>query len=67
MNCLMGKMLYVDLSSKTVEVRETPKEWVDLYAGQKGLASRILMDEITPDTDPFSPDNCIVLATSIMA
>jgi aldehyde:ferredoxin oxidoreductase len=67
MNCLMGKMLYVDLTSGITEVRETPKEWVDLYSGQKGLASRVLMDEITPDTDPFSPDNCIVLAASIMA
>ena len=66
MNSLMGKMLYVDLTAGSTEVRETPRRWVDLYSGQKGLASRILMDEITPDTDPFSPENCIVLAASVM-
>ncbi len=66
MNSMMGKILYVDLSSGKIESRETPKEWVKLYAGQKGLGSRILMDMIDPGVDPFSPDNCVVLTTSIM-
>ncbi len=66
MNSMMGKILYVDLSTGKIERKDTPTEWVSLYAGQKGLGSRILMEEIDPTVDPFSPDNRIILTTSIM-
>jgi len=66
MNSMMGKILYVDLSSKKIEARETPLDWVKLYAGQKGLGTRILMEEIPPSVEAFSKENCIVLSTSVM-
>ena len=66
MNSMMGKILYIDLSSKKIEARETPLEWVKLYAGQKGLGTRILMEEIPPAVEAFSKENCIVLITSVM-
>jgi aldehyde:ferredoxin oxidoreductase len=59
-------MLYVDLSSGETESRSIPREWVEKYSGQKGLGSRILMEGFDPKTDPRSPDNRLVLATSIM-
>lgn len=66
MSSFIGKMLYVDLSSGETESRSIPREWVEKYSGQKGLGSRILMEGFDPKTDPRSPDNRLVLATSIM-
>lgn len=67
MNSLAGKILMVDLDSGRVRTRVTPKEWVDLYTGQKGLATRLLMEELDPSVDPLSTQNKLVLATSLMA
>jgi aldehyde:ferredoxin oxidoreductase len=67
MNSFFGKMLFVDLSTKKTEIRDIPTEWVELYTGQKGLGTRILMEDFPVKTDPLSPENRIVLSTSIMA
>jgi aldehyde:ferredoxin oxidoreductase len=67
MNSFWGKLLVVDLTNKTIETRAIPEKWVELYSGQKGLGTRILMEGFSPDTDPLSPENRMVLATSIMA
>ncbi|MBN2552053.1 MAG: hypothetical protein JXB06_04760, partial [Spirochaetales bacterium] len=67
MNCLMGKILNVDLDKGLIRTRVTPKDWIELYTGQKGLATRMLMEELDPAIDALSPDNRLVLATSIMA
>jgi aldehyde:ferredoxin oxidoreductase len=66
MSSFWGKMLAVDLSKGTVTQNEIPAEWVDRYAGQKGLGSRILMQNFDPRTAPLAPENRIVLAASIM-
>jgi aldehyde:ferredoxin oxidoreductase len=67
MNSVAGKILYVDLTKKKVNTAATPDDWVNLYAGQKGLGARILMEEVDPRIEPLSPENTIVLTTSIMA
>ena len=67
MNSFWGKLLVVDLTSKKVETRSIPKQWVEQYSGQKGLGTRILMEDFSPRIDPLSPENRMVLATSIMA
>jgi aldehyde:ferredoxin oxidoreductase len=67
MNSLMGKILKIDLSTGKIKTEVTPREWVDLYGGQKGLGTRLLMEDFDPQTDPLSPENRLVLSTSIMA
>ncbi|WP_457551124.1 aldehyde ferredoxin oxidoreductase family protein [Desulfobacula sp.] len=67
MNSFWGKLLVVDLTKKKIETQTIPKKWVELYSGQKGLGTRILMEDFSPMTDPLSPENRMVLATSIMA
>lgn len=66
MNSLMGKILYVDMTKGESTVKPTPTEWIEKYSGQKGLGSRLLMEDITPFTEPFSADNRVVLSTSVM-
>ena len=66
MNSFLGKILYVNLSSCRIESRKIPRDWAERYGGQKGLGTRILMEGFSPSTDPLSPENRIVLASSIM-
>jgi aldehyde:ferredoxin oxidoreductase len=67
MNSFLGKLLVVDLTSKRIETQNIPPKWVELYSGQKGLGTRIFMEDFSPRTEPLSPENRMVLATSIMA
>ncbi len=63
----MGNILYIDLSSGTSEVRPTPVDFVEKYGGQKGLGTRLLMEDFDPKTEAYAEENKIVLTTSIMA
>ena len=56
-------MLRVNLSDKTVKKEEFPKELANKYLGGRGLASKILYDEIDPKVDPLSPENKLIFAT----
>lgn len=67
MSSFFGKMLYVDLTNRVIETRTLPRRWAEKYTGQKGLGTRILVEDFDIDTDPLSPKNRIVLTTSLMA
>jgi len=67
MNSITGRILTIDLDKDLIRTKVTPKEWIELYTGQKGLATRLLMESLDPTVDPLSPENKLVLATSIMA
>ncbi|MEW6546286.1 MAG: aldehyde ferredoxin oxidoreductase family protein [Bacillota bacterium] len=59
-----GKYAVVDLSDGSIQVRDTPFEWVRKYYGGKGLVFRYLAGELPPSVDPLGPDNQLVLAAS---
>jgi aldehyde:ferredoxin oxidoreductase len=59
-----GKYAVVDLSDGSIEVQDTPFEWVRKYYGGKGLAFRYLAGVLPPAIDPLGPDNQLVLTTS---
>ena len=58
-----GKMLRVNLGNRGI--REEPLDFqrARSFIGGRGLATRILSDEIAPTVDPLSPDNKLILAT----
>jgi len=59
-----GKILEVDLTSGRIErVPLEPDLAVD-YLGGRGLAARIFYDRISPNCDPLSSENVLVIATS---
>jgi len=59
----MGKILRINLSDKTIKKENFPKELAHKYLGGRGLASKILYDEIDPKIDAFSPENKLIFAT----
>ncbi len=58
-----GKILRVDLSGGACTTEATNMEWAHDYMGQRGLATKYLVEETDPTVDPLSPDNKMIFAT----
>ena len=61
-----GKILRVDLTTRTVKVDEPPVEVYRKYMGGSLLASYYLLTEMEGGVDPLGPDNLLVVAASVM-
>lgn len=59
----MGKLLWIDLCSKTTEERMLSEDECRLYLGGSGLAAKWLFDLTKADTDPLSPENPLIIST----
>ena len=57
------KILRVNLSKGTCASEPLNMEWADKYLGQRGLATKYLVEETDPRVDPLSPDNKMIMAT----
>jgi aldehyde:ferredoxin oxidoreductase len=57
-----GKILRVDLTSGKVDKAILEEEFAKKFLGGKGFGGKILYDEVPPQTDPFSPENRIILS-----
>lgn len=59
----MGPYLDIDLSTGTIGTYEISNQDREVFLGNKGLAAKILYDNLTPGIDPLSPDNIMVINT----
>jgi len=57
------KVLRVNLTAGTCVSEPLNMAWAEAYLGQRGLATRYLMEEIDPKVDPVSPDNKLIITT----
>jgi len=58
-----GRILEVDLASRTFAFRPLDEDIARLYIGGKGYATRLLYDMTRPRIDPLGPDNPLLFAT----
>lgn len=58
-----GKVLRIDLTNGSVTTEALNMEWADKYLGQRGLASKYLVEEVDPKADPLGPENKMIMAT----
>ena len=58
-----GKILEIDLSSKTTARSDLDEKMVARYLGGKGFGAQILYEQLSPRIDPLSPENILVFAT----
>ena len=63
MKAVYGKYLDVNLSTGELTDYEIPEAWQRLLIGGKGLAARILLDELPSKVNPFGEENILVFAT----
>ena len=56
----------VDLTKEEIKRETIAGEDVKNYLGGRGLASKIIYDEIDPEVDPLSPGNKLIYATGLL-
>ena len=54
-----GKLLFVNLSTGEIEVREFDEQFARTWIGGYGFGARILYDEMPAHTDVFAPESLI--------
>jgi aldehyde:ferredoxin oxidoreductase len=62
-----GKILRVNLSTGEATAELLKPEMVRDYIGGRGLAARLLFDEVPPGADPLGPENKVVMASGPLA
>jgi aldehyde:ferredoxin oxidoreductase len=66
MNGSSMKILHVDLSTGKIDIETMSEDFYRLYPGGKALAGYILLKDIPPHTEPFSPENVLVFANGLL-
>ncbi|RLE01319.1 MAG: aldehyde ferredoxin oxidoreductase, partial [Candidatus Aminicenantes bacterium] len=62
-----GKILRINLSSKTYRQETYSEEFAHKWVGGRGFAVKILWDELKPGIDPLGPDNKLIVAVGPIA
>ncbi len=57
------KILRVNLTEGSCTPEPLNMTWANDYLGQRGLATKYLVEETDPRVDPLSPDNKMIMAT----
>ncbi|MGB9150365.1 MAG: aldehyde ferredoxin oxidoreductase family protein [Burkholderiales bacterium] len=57
------KVLRVNLTNGTCTSEPLNMQWADQYLGQRGLATKYYVNEVSPKVDPLSPENKLIMAT----
>ena len=57
------RILRVNLTKGTCTHEPLNMDWAKRYLGQRGLATKYLMEEIDPKVDPLDPGNKLIMAT----
>jgi aldehyde:ferredoxin oxidoreductase len=65
-NGFMGKMLWVDLSRKTLEEEPLDEKTGRDFLGGYGLGARILFSRQKPGVDPLGPDAILGITTGVL-
>lgn len=58
-----NRIIMIDISNRSYEIRDLHDSVLEKYLGGKGLASHLLLENNPPHVDPFASENCIIFAT----
>jgi len=61
-----GNILHVDLSSKKHWAEHPPENFYRTYWGGRAIGLYYMLKEMKPHTDPLSPDNLLIFASSVI-
>ncbi|MFH1862314.1 MAG: aldehyde ferredoxin oxidoreductase family protein [bacterium] len=63
---LRSNVCHVDLSTGRINVFDTPMEVVRAFLGGRGMNMFYLYHLLQPDTEPFSPENPLIIGTGML-
>ena len=58
-----NKVMRVNLTDGKITTEPLNMEWAQQYLGQRGLATKYLVEEVDPTCDPLGPDNKFIMTT----
>jgi len=61
-----GKLLRVNLSTGNYREEELDEDFLKKYLGGTGFTTKILYDEVGPETDPLGPENVLIMAPGLL-
>jgi aldehyde:ferredoxin oxidoreductase len=61
-----GKILKVNLTTRTTAVVEPDEKWYRTYFGGSGFIGRFLLTELPAQADPLGPENVLIFACSVV-
>jgi benzoyl-CoA reductase subunit BamB len=61
-----GFNLEIDLAKGNIERVETDPRQTELHLGGLGTSTKIMWDRVPPETEPFSPDNLLIVSTGLL-
>ena len=61
-----GNILRVDLTTKKHRIEHPPENFYRTYWGGRALSLYYMLKEMRPKIDPFSPDNLLIFAPSVI-
>ncbi|MCF7929798.1 MAG: aldehyde ferredoxin oxidoreductase family protein [Spirochaetales bacterium] len=62
-----GKYARINLTSRSVSTETLPDEYIEDYLGGSGFGTKLLCDEVGPETGPLSPENRLIFATGVLS
>ena len=62
-----GRILWVDLSTRTSRLEEREESFWRRYGGGGLVATRLLLEATAPGCDPLGPDNLLIFSSSVVA
>jgi aldehyde:ferredoxin oxidoreductase len=63
MNGYCGKMLFVDLTTRSYEVQALTEEMAKRFIGGYGIGAKVLFERMKPGSDALGPDNIVGFTT----
>ncbi len=66
MNAIMGKTLWVDLTSGKIHEENIPTDVIERFLGGLGLAAYNLYQRIPPRADPLGPENILAFVPGVL-
>lgn len=62
----MGKILWIDLTAKTITEETIPDEYYEKFLSGYGLGAKIIFDRQKPGVDPLGPDNIFGIMSGLL-
>src|SRR5512138_1413030 len=61
-----GYVLEVDLTKRSIDRVATDSRDTELYLGGLGTNAKLLWDRVSPEADPFSPENLLIFSAGLL-
>ncbi|AMM41154.1 aldehyde:ferredoxin oxidoreductase [Candidatus Desulfofervidus auxilii] len=63
---LPQRIAYLDLDTTNVKIKEIPEEITKKFLGGRGINIHLLYNHVTPEIDPLSPQNPLIIGPGIL-